>query len=165
MRLNSSYKLPYRKYILNGFNITKIIKQKFFKRLEGVSISKTSEIIWGQDRSEKLWKGPNGAVTVDRSISWSDQITEIHTRKLAALKKYGSRASRRSRCVFTDTSTDAAAKREWNVIIITYYAPGEVTASVTGRNRNFREQVAVEKFSFSLHVSLRKFSYMQLSVC
>lgn len=35
------------------------------------------------------------AVTVERSISRTNQITEIHIRKLAALEKYESRAGRR----------------------------------------------------------------------
>jgi len=65
--------------------------------------------------------------------------------------------------VFTDMSTDEIpAKCEWNVIIITYYAPGEVTASVAANNCNFREQIALERLSFSL-VSLRKF--MHLTSC
>lgn len=70
--------------------------------------------------------------------------------------------------VFTDTSADIPAKREWNVVIITYYAPGEVTTSVAARNRNFREQVAVERLSFSLHrrlitkIHLHAFSFLSV---
>lgn len=89
-------------------------------------------------------------VTVDRSISRSDQITEIHIRKLVALKKYGSRAGRRPP-VFSPIRVrigETRVKRRNNYIL---RSRGEVTASVAARNRNFREQVAVERLSFSLH--------------